>query len=150
MVRSNWQGKLKSNQRMSIKGKPKELELCLLVSFPHSENILKVNKEIKFIGAHHSGGLKPWSLDPMALGLWQHCTSWQGVHGREMCPPHGSQEAKMETGRDQSPNNPTKPSLAYPNDLTSHVLKLLPPLITPQAGGQAFDIWAFGGHLSKL
>jgi hypothetical protein len=39
---------------------------------------------------------------PVALGLWQHNTSW----GEKACSPHGSREAKRK--KDWSPQIPVK------------------------------------------
>jgi hypothetical protein len=45
---------------------------------------------------HSFRGFSPWSLGPVALGLWQHGTSWWEYMAEEVCSPHGDWEAKKE------------------------------------------------------
>lgn len=122
---------------MSIKSKLLELELCISVS----NKILKVNREIRITWAGSSRGARLWSLGPCGM-VYHDRSAWQrGLFT-------GSQEATAETCGDQGPSTffiSFILMISFPLRRT-YLLKLLPP----QAGGQTFDIQAFGGPFSTL
>lgn len=68
----------------------------------------------RFLGVHSSGGISPWSCDPVALGLWQVRTLWEGTHGRAKPLTSWCLEAEKERGL-----GPTIPPEAYADHLAS-------------------------------
>lgn len=89
-------------------------------------------------------GSSPWSLDPVALCLWQHSSSWWEHAVEETSSLHGNKEAERQEGAGlpiSSFKGKVPGTWHLPMGSSSSKFCQLPTV--PQDVDKAFNTWAF-------